>query len=318
MCGMSTPASRPGIGLSLPTWPRADRTNATWPEMRSLARDAEGLGVEMLWVPDHLVRVLPSGRSVGFRECWTILTATAEATSRVGIGPLVACAGFRNPALLARMAETLDEVSGGRLVLGLGSGVPDGDTSWRMFGFEAARPVGRYAESAEVVARLLHGETVTFAGEHVRTDGATLEPRGPRPAGLPLWLAAKGDRTMDVAARWGDAVNVNTALASAADVVVAAGAAAAACRRVGRDPATLGLTGWARIAFAANGRGAERPGWLSGSPAELAATLRAMGAAGLVHVAVYVGTDDDPSPLPALTQQALERFAPVLEVLAAS
>lgn len=310
---MSTPPGRPAIGLSLPTWPRADRTVATWPEMRSLARDAEALGVDMLWVPDHLVRVLPSGRSVAFRECWTILTAAAEATTRIGIGPFVACAGFRNPGLLARMAETLDEVSGGRLVLGLGSGTPDGDTSWHMFGFEAARPVGRFAESAEVVARLLHGETVTFSGEHVRTDGATLEPRGPRPAGLPLWLAAKGDRTMDVAARWADAVNVNTALAGPGDVAAAAGAAASACARVGRDPTTLELTGWARIAFDSGGHGVERPGWLSGSPADLVATLRAMAGAGLAHVAVYLGIADDPSPLPALTPQALERFAPVLE-----
>ncbi len=315
---MSIHAGRPGIGLNLPTWPRADGTAATWPEMRSLARDAEALGVDMLWVPDHLVRVLPSGRSVGFRECWTILVAAAEATTRIGIGPFVACTGFRNPGLLARMAETLDEVSGGRLVLGLGSGIPDGDTSWRMFGFEAARPVGRYAESAEVVARLLRGETVTFTGEHVRTDGATLQPRGPRPDGLPLWLAAKGERTMDVAARWGDAVNVNSALASPGDVASAAGAAAAACARVGRDPSTLEVTGWARIAFDARGNGVGRTGWLAGSPEELAATLRAMAAAGLVHLAVYLGTEDDPSPLPALTPQALERFAPVLEALGAS
>ncbi len=314
---MTTSTGRPGIGLNLPTWPRADRTIASWTEMRSLARDAEALGVDMLWVPDHLVRILPSGRPVGFRECWTILTAAAEATTRIGIGPFVACAGFRNPGLLARMAETLDEVSGGRLVLGLGSGIPDGDTSWRMFGFEAARPVGRYAESAEVVARLLHGETLTFSGDHVRTDGATLEPRGPRPAGLPLWLAAKGERTMDVAARWGDAVNVNTALAGPDDVAAAAGAAAAACARVGRDPATLALTGWARIAFDAGGHGVERPGWLSGSTPELVAVLRAMAGAGLAHVAVYLGTEDDPSPLPALTPQALERFAPVLEALGA-
>ena len=109
----------PGIGLSLPTWLRADGTFASWPEIRALARDAEALGVERLWVADHLMRVLGSGRRVGFRECWTIVTATAEATTRIGIGPLVACTGFRNPGLLARMAETLDEVSGGRLVLGL-------------------------------------------------------------------------------------------------------------------------------------------------------------------------------------------------------
>jgi alkanesulfonate monooxygenase SsuD/methylene tetrahydromethanopterin reductase-like flavin-dependent oxidoreductase (luciferase family) len=315
---MSAPAGRLGIGLNLPTWPRADRTVASWPEMRSLARDAEALGADMLWVPDHLVRVLPSGRTVGFREGWTVLTAAAEATTRIGIGPFVACTGFRNPGLLAHMAETLDEVSGGRLVLGLGSGSPETDTSWRMFGFDTARPVGRFAESVEVVARLLHGETVTFSGEHVRTDAAKLGPRGPRAGGPPLWLAAKGDRTMDVAARWGDAVNVNTPLAGPDDVAAAGAVVGAACARLGREPATLTLTGWTRIALDGGGRGVERPGWLSGPPAQLVATLRAMAGAGLAHVSVYLGTDEDTSPLPALSPQALERFAPVLEALGES
>ncbi len=312
-----TTASRPGIGLNLPTWPRADGTVASWPEMRQLARDAEALGVEVLWVPDHLVRVLTSGRVVGFRECWTVLTAAAEATSRIGIGPFVACTGFRNPGLLARMAETLDEVSGGRLVMALGSGTPQTDTSWRMFGFEAERHVGRYAESVEVVARLLRGETVTFAGAHVRLEAATLQPRGPRPAGAPLWVAAKGERTMRIAARWADAVNVNTPLTGPDDVAAMAEAVAAACARVDRDPTTLALTGWGRIALDAGGRADARPGWIGGEPAEVAATIVAMGEAGLRHIALYPGADDDPSPLPALTDRALDRLVPIMELLAA-
>ena len=314
---MTTVASRPGIGLNLPTWPSADGTMASWPEMRELAREAEALGVGVLWVPDHLVRVLASGRAVGFRECWTILTAAAEATTRIGIGPFVACTGFRNPGLLARMAETLDEVSGGRLVMGLGSGVPQSDTSWRMFGFETERHVGRYAESVEVVARLLRGEAVTFAGEHVRLEAATLEPRGPRPGGAPLWVAAKGERTMTVAARWADAVNVNTALTGPDDVVATAAGATAACARVGRNPATLALTGWGRMALDGTGRAVARPGWIGGEPAEVAATIHAMGGAGLRHLALYLGTDDDTSPMPALTRRALDRFEAVMELVGA-
>lgn len=304
--------TRPGIGLSLPTWPRSDGTFASWAETRALARDAESMGVDALWVPDHLVRVLPGGRSVGFRECWTILTATAEATTRVRIGPFVACTGFRNAGLVARMAETLDEVSGGRLVLGLGSGVPATDTSWRMFGFPAERHVGRYAESVEAVARLLHGETVTMTGDHVRLDGATASPAGPRPGRIPVWAAAKGDRTMEVAARWADAVNVNTPLADAADAASAASAATAACRRVGRDPESLALTGWARIALSPSGHAAARDGWIAGSPDAVAETVRAIGEAGVTHLALYLGLDDDRSPLPALTGGALDRFAPIL------
>ena len=107
-------------------------------------------------MPDHLQRQSPKRGTFGFWECWTILTAAAEATSRIEIGPLIACTGFRNPALLAKMAETLDEVSGGRVVLGLGSGVPARDPSWSAFGYDGSRHVSKYGEAVEIVARLVH------------------------------------------------------------------------------------------------------------------------------------------------------------------
>jgi alkanesulfonate monooxygenase SsuD/methylene tetrahydromethanopterin reductase-like flavin-dependent oxidoreductase (luciferase family) len=132
-----------GIGLNLPTWPLRDGSYATWPQIRRLALAIEALGVDTIWVPDHLQRESPKRGTFGFWECWTILTATAEATSRIEIGPFIACTGFRNPALLAKMAETLDEVSGGRVVLGLGSGVPARDPSWSAFGYDGSRHVAK-------------------------------------------------------------------------------------------------------------------------------------------------------------------------------
>jgi alkanesulfonate monooxygenase SsuD/methylene tetrahydromethanopterin reductase-like flavin-dependent oxidoreductase (luciferase family) len=306
------------IGLSLPTWPRRDGTHATWPEMRTLARDAEALGVDTIWVPDHLQRRLPDRPVIGFWECWTILAAAAEATSRIGIGPLVACTGFRNPALLARMAETLDEVSGGRVVLGLGSGVPARDESWRAFGFPAERHVGRYAESVEVTARLLRERVLTFEGTHVRTDGAEMVPGGPRPGGVPVWVAAQGDRTAEIAARWGDAANVNTALCETADVAAIRATMARSCDAVGRDPDTLSVTGWSRLSLAPDGTAVERDGYLSGDPSEVGRRVRAFRDAGLDHLTLYVGAEDDPSPLPALTGETLTRFAPVLEAIRAA
>ena len=312
---MTNGADRPGIGLSLPTWPRRDGSLATWPEIRALALDAEALGVDVLWVADHLVRELPGRPPIQFRECWTILAAAAAVTQRIGVGPLVTCTGFRNPGLVARMAATLDEVSGGRAVLALGSGVPATDASWRSFGFDASRHVGRYAESVEVIARLLRGETVTFEGEHVRMNEATIGPRGPRPDGPPVWVSAKGERTLRIAARWADAVNVNMALAGAANATAVVASVAAACAAVGRDLSTLAITGVARLAFGSDGVAATRAGWIAGSPAEVAATIEAIGAAGIRHLALYVGADDDPSPYPALTAPVLDRFAAVLEAL---
>ena len=168
----------------------------------------------------------------------------------------MACTGFRNPALLAKMAATLDEVSGGRLVLGLGSGVPDRDTSWRAFGFDAARPVARYAEAVEVVVRMLREPAVTFDGAFFRTDDAQIIPRGTgdRPsAGPPVWVAGLGDRTSRVAAAFGDAINVNLPLSGPADMDRVVDIAARACEAVGRDPATLELTGWARLVLDEDG-----------------------------------------------------------------
>ncbi len=308
---------RLGIGLNLPTWPLRGGGQASWAELRSLAVDVEALGVDTLWVPDHLLRVVRD-RPVGFWECWTILTATAEATSRIGIGPLIACTGFRNPALLAKMAVTLDEVSGGRLVLGLGSGVPATDESWHAFGYDGQRHVSQHEEAVEIIARLLREPPVTFTGEHHHTVAADILPRGPRPAGPPVWVAAKGDRTLAIAARWADAVNMNVNLTGVADVEAAVERIAAACAAAGRDPATLAMTGWGRISMLPDGTANARPGWLAGTPATVGETVRAMHEAGLRHLTLYVGDADDPSPTPALRRETLERFAPFLEAIRAA
>ena len=306
------------IGLNLPTWPLRDGGYATWPEMRLLAREMEALGVDTLWVPDHFQRSLPGRPLIGFWECWTVLTAAAAATTRIEIGPFVACTGFRNPALLAKMAATLDEVSGGRLVLGLGSGVPARDDSWRAFGFPSDRHVSRYTEAVEITARMLRERTVTFEGTYFRTDGAEIVPRGRRTNGPPIWVAALGERTTEVAARWGDAANVNTALRATADVMAIRATMARACAAVGRDPDSLAITGWSRLSLTPDGTAVPRDGYLAGSPAEVAAQVRAFHEAGLAHLTFYVGAEGDPSPLPALTAETLGRFAPVLEAIRAA
>jgi alkanesulfonate monooxygenase SsuD/methylene tetrahydromethanopterin reductase-like flavin-dependent oxidoreductase (luciferase family) len=304
------------IGLSLPTWPLRGGGYASWADMRTLARDAEALGVDTLWVPDHLLRELKDRPRFGFWECWTILTAAAEATTRIEIGPFIACTGFRNPGLLAKMAMTLDEVSGGRVVLGLGSGVPATDPSWSAFGYDGTRHVSRYAEAVEVITRLLRERSVSFPGEHYRMDDAEIIPRGPRPDGPPVWVAGMGERTCRIAARWGDAINVNTPLASLADLERIRGLAAAACEAEGRDPATLRLTGWGRLSIDDEGVALARDaGYLRGDPDEVAATLASFAAAGLDHLTLYPGAADDPSRLPALTSVTLARFAPFLEAL---
>src|SRR5918995_5141848 len=108
------------LGVNVPTWVVEPGQAPRWADIQTLARSAEAAGIDTVWVPDHLqIR-----REGGFWECWTILTALAQVTSRVTLGPHVICTGFRNPDLLAKMAATLDEVCGGRLLLGLGCGLP--------------------------------------------------------------------------------------------------------------------------------------------------------------------------------------------------
>jgi alkanesulfonate monooxygenase SsuD/methylene tetrahydromethanopterin reductase-like flavin-dependent oxidoreductase (luciferase family) len=303
------------IGLNLPTWPLRDGSYAGWPQLRRLAQAMDALGVDTLWVPDHLQRSTPARGTFGFWECWTILTAAAEATSRIEVGPFIACTGFRNPALLAKMAATLDEVSGGRLVLGLGSGVPARDPSWNAFGYDGSRHVAKYAEAVEIVTRLLREPTVTFDGEHYRTEDAQLIPRGPREGGPPVLVAGLGDRTARVAARFGDLINVNRALASAADAREAMDVAARACAAVGRDAATLEVTGWARLAIDGRGLAIERAGCIAGDPPTVAAVVREIHGIGITHLTMYPGAADDPSPLPALTDETLDAFVPFLEAI---
>ena len=307
-----------GIGLNLPTWPLRDGSYATWPQMRRLAQAIEALGVDTLWVPDHLQRESPKRGTFGFWECWTILTAAAEATSRIEIGPFISCTGFRNPALLAKMAETLDEVSGGRVVLGLGSGVPARDPSWSAFGFDGSRHVAKYGEAVEIVTRLVRDGALTFEGEHYRVDGAVIVPRGPRAGAMPVFAAGVGDRTAQVAARHATMINVNKTIANADDAAGVMAIARRACEAVGRDPSTLGVTGWGRVAIDDDGVAVEKPGSLVGEPAEVAATVRAIRDAGIEHLTFYAAAADDPSPLPALTDEYLDRFAPFLEAIRAA
>jgi len=315
---MTTDRAPIGIGLTLPTWPLRDGGYASWPQMRRLAQAMEAIGVDTLWVADHLQRTTPARGTFGFWESWTILTAAAEATSRVGIGPFIACTGFRNPALLAKMAETLDEVSGGRVVLGLGSGGPARDPSWSAFGFDGGRHVSRYGEAVEIVTRLLRDGQLTYHGEHYDVEGAVILPRGPRAGGVPVLAAGLGERTVQIAARHADQINVNRAIAGATDADEVVGIARTACEAVGRDPATLRVTGWGRVAIDDHGIAVDKRGCLVGEPAEVAATVRGIRDAGVEHLTIYPGTADDPSPLPALTDETLDRFAPFLGAIRAA
>jgi alkanesulfonate monooxygenase SsuD/methylene tetrahydromethanopterin reductase-like flavin-dependent oxidoreductase (luciferase family) len=294
------------LGLYAPTWPGTDRSTPRWTGIRALARDAEALGVDTLWVADE----------PGFWECWTILTALAEATTTIGIGPLIACTRYRQPALFATMVRALDEVSGGRVTLGLGSGSGPADKRWPAFGYDATSHVARFGEAVEIIARLLRDGPTTFEGRFYSIARPEIGPEGPTTGGPPIWVAGGKPRTMEVAARWGDAINDHASLTDAAAVAGFRGRVEAACASVDRDPASIVLTGWARVAPSPDGRlDADREDTISGTATAIAERLSAIHEAGVAHLTCFIGDDEDRHAYPALTPAALGRFAAVVGAL---
>jgi probable F420-dependent oxidoreductase len=176
------------VGVQLPEVERDVR----WPELAAMARAAEETGFESLWVGDHLLYRGDGRPERGPWDCWTVLAALAAVTERVELGPLVACTAFREPALLARTAAAVDEVSRGRLRVGLGSGWNEAE--FRAFGIPFDRRTSRFEEAFEIVRRLLGGERVTLDGEFQSLSDAVVLPRPARVP--PLMVGGEGPRLL--------------------------------------------------------------------------------------------------------------------------
>jgi alkanesulfonate monooxygenase SsuD/methylene tetrahydromethanopterin reductase-like flavin-dependent oxidoreductase (luciferase family) len=234
---------RIGVTLPLADHDTRDGHSPTFDDTAAFARLAEALGLDSIWVFDHLFFRYPNRPESGVREAWTTLAALAAVVPRVELGALVMCSSFRNPGLMAKMAATLDDASGGRVILGLGAGWHDPE--YEAFGYPTDHRVGRFAEDLEVAARLLRGERVTFDGRWRRFDDAVLLP--PPGRRVPLLVAATRPRMLRLTATWADAWN--TAWFGAVDDGLRSGLAAldAACAAVGRDPTTIRRTVGVRL-----------------------------------------------------------------------
>jgi alkanesulfonate monooxygenase SsuD/methylene tetrahydromethanopterin reductase-like flavin-dependent oxidoreductase (luciferase family) len=179
------------VGVQLPEVEREVR----WPELLQIARTAEASGFDSIWVGDHMLYRDDGGRERGPWDAWTTLAALAASTERVRLGPLVAATAFHPPGLIARMASTIDEISGGRFVLGLGTGW--NETEFRAFGIPSDRKVARFEESFEIVRRLLAGERVTSNGRFYTVEDAVMLPQPRRR--VPLLVGTTGPRIMAAA-----------------------------------------------------------------------------------------------------------------------
>lgn len=281
-----------------------------WSDIAAMAKRAEEVGFDSFWLPDHLLFRFENVNSQGGWDVWSLLAGIAAITKKIEIAPLVACSSFRNPALIAKMADTIDEISGGRFILGLGAGwhKPEYDA----FGFRYDYRVSRFEETLRIVSSLLRTGQVDFEGRFYSARECELRPRGPRPAGPPILVGGGGDRVIRLAATYADAWNVDrkndvnelAALNAKVDAI---------CREVGRDPGTLRRIIGAQVDVLNETRVAMQPRqfiqhpWPHvGTPAELAAKLRAYQDAGVEHMMIWV----DPNDL-----AGIEAFAPVLDAV---
>ena len=302
--------SRPlNVGVQLPEVEREVR----WNELLDMTRAVEDLGYDSVWLGEHLLYRWPDRPPRGPWEAWSLLSAIAAVTSRVQLGPLVACTAFHNPAVLAKRADTIDEISGGRFILGLGAGW--NETEFRAFGIPFDHRIDRFEEAFTIIRTLLREGAIDFEGSWYSARDCELQPRGPRPGGPPLMIGSSGDRMLRITAPHVDSWNAWYADTGNAPAGVAALAAKvdAAAVAAGRDPAAIERTvavhvrlpgGTGRTMGDSAASEAIRP--LAGEPSEMAEELRAYARAGIGHVQLVI----DP-----ITRASIERFAPVLRIL---
>jgi alkanesulfonate monooxygenase SsuD/methylene tetrahydromethanopterin reductase-like flavin-dependent oxidoreductase (luciferase family) len=304
------PAShRPmGIGFMCPIGERSafGERPVRIADMVEMARTAEAAGYDALWLADHFLfrpPVAPEGEEYGLWEAWTTAAALAQATSKINIGLLVTCLGWRNPGMVARMTDTLDEISGGRFILGVGAGWHEPE--YDAYGFPFDHRVARFEDAIVILDGLLRRGHVDHAGTYFSATKAISRPRGPlgEQGGPPILVGTSGPRMLRLTARYADAWN--TVWHSDPDATVShLRALDEACAEVGRDPATLVRTAGGNIA---------RPGYtnsrgnpIEGSDEQIAERLAAFRDLGFRHFVAGL----DPC-----TSASLEAFTPVLELL---
>lgn len=243
-----------------------------------------------------LLRLRGAGAVQGIHEAWAIVTAVAAATERVEIGTLVVCTSFRNRGLLAKIAATADEVSGGRLILGLGAGWHDPE--FEAFGYPTDHRVSRFEEALQIIRPLLDGETVTFDGRYHRAHGARLVPAPGRR--IPILVAAGGPRMLRLAARYGDAWNDTGYGAPDDELSSQLSALDAALTAEGRDSGSMIRTVGTTVRDPEAHVGDDDEAAFRGSTDELARAFDSYADLGVDHLILEVG----PSP-----EASLDRLA---------
>jgi alkanesulfonate monooxygenase SsuD/methylene tetrahydromethanopterin reductase-like flavin-dependent oxidoreductase (luciferase family) len=301
------PASKRQMGIGM-IMPISDRSaflgTPRFRDMLEMAQTAERIGMDGVWIPDHFLVEEQGGKVIrGVWEGWTVLAGIAAATSTITLGIYVTCTAFRSPEIIAKMAETLDEISQGRFVLGLGAGwnKPEFDR----FGFPFDHRGSRFADAIKIISPMLREGTATYDGTYYQAHDAINLPRGPRgnEGGPPILVGTAGPRLMRLTAQYADAWNSDwqhdpstlRPLLRQLDE---------ACAAVGRDPETLVRTSASNVIMGEKTSG--RPNPMTGTPEQIADQIRAFRDLGLRH---WVAGLDPCTP------RTIEQFGRIIELL---
>jgi alkanesulfonate monooxygenase SsuD/methylene tetrahydromethanopterin reductase-like flavin-dependent oxidoreductase (luciferase family) len=291
------------VGICLPIGERGpERRAKSYREMREMAVAADRGGADSIWVADHIFHETEDRGVAGIWESMTVLSALADATQHAELGPLVMCTPFRNAGLIAWMANTLDEISAGRFVLGLGAGWHQPE--FEAFGFEFERRVSVFSDSLEVIVPLLREGRVDFDGQFAKGH-AELRPRGPRQGGPPILVAGTKPRMMSLTAQWADRWNSVWYGLPTDQFRKERDDLANACAAIGRDPGTIEISAGLAVSeahlVAANNEAS-----LSGTVDQIADGLRAWRDDGVTEVMCRM----EP-PSVALVERVMEAYAQI-------
>jgi len=278
-----------------------------WTDIRAMALQAEALGFDTLWSPDELLWRAPEGRPPsGMWDGLPMAGAIAAVTSTARVGTWVMSALHRNPGIIAKAAETLDEISGGRFVFGLGAG-HEWPGQARAFGLPEDRIFARFDEALRIIIPLLREGHADFEGEFYAARDLPQQPVGPRPRAIPILIGGNGPKGRRHAALHADTWSCYIEERAHPDEVLPRlRSFAAICEEVGRDPATVGRS----VGVVVNplAPAGTRDDALSGSAEEIADGFRGFREAGFTGLEIMLGPG---------TMEALEALAPVLELVRA-
>jgi alkanesulfonate monooxygenase SsuD/methylene tetrahydromethanopterin reductase-like flavin-dependent oxidoreductase (luciferase family) len=295
-----------GVGLMLPIAERgAFPGTLRFADMLEMTRSAESAGFDAIWLADHFLfrsPVTPEGEEMGLWEAWSAAAALAQATTKINVGLLVTCLGWRNPGIVARMTDTIDEISNGRFILGVGAGWHEPE--YDAYGFPFDHRASRFDDAITIITQFLRTGHADHDGEFFQAKDAISQPRGPLgpSGGSPVLVGTGGERMLRLTARYADAWNT-VWHKDAAAAKPKLDAVLAACAEVDRDPKTLVLTAGGNIA---------RPGYTGaranaaeGDDAAIAAHMHTFRELGFRHFVAGI----DPC-----TPASVEAFGKVLEI----